>query len=346
MVDINELNEDDVMVKADIVINKAISHTLDTDQSKPILSSMFLNTSEHVGDYLQKHVEKAMKDSDLKRTSFLDHSSFLPLIKEYQKTDSLINSSKDISEIVFAYMLEHVEIPAGDLVFVDFNFGLDQYLGIFKFNYQRGYIHDLNNKGGVNDILVQPRVLPTEKQKLDEFVIIGLSDYRILLKEKEYVIDGHKDVYWSSQILFCEDTLSEKKALSIVEKAIKHTIESVYHGSYEKANKARDVMISDYEKGGSLRINTIADALFETDENTKEQFKNTVKQSGLNDDSVSLSPHIEKKLYEKQKFITDSGIEISIPLEVLDKKNIIDFKQNTDGTVSIKLSNITLLTQK
>lgn len=72
---------------------------------------------------------------------------------------------------------------------MDFNIEHETYLGIFKFNYKQGYIHYVNTDNGLtNDILVQPTcVLPTESQKLDEFILINLANDEVLIKEKRNI---------------------------------------------------------------------------------------------------------------------------------------------------------------
>lgn len=335
-------------MKLEININKAILHVLDTNASIPVLSNMLLNMVPIVKEYIDKHVEKSLKDPEIKRTVFRNGSPFRERILDYQNhPQEMIRVSSEIAQLFFDYMLENIEIPSADLVFVDFNVDHENYLGIFKFNYKQGYIHFVNTDNGLtNDILVQPCVLPTESQKLDEFVLINLVTKEILLKEKKYIIENQKDYYISSQLILCESAISEKAAFDIIDKTVKEMIGREYGGDFEKLNRAKTVLAEDYETESEIDIENIARSVFNGDETIQERFKESLEDKGLFEKKIQVTQNIEKKIFGKQKFITDTGIEISIPMDQLKRNDIIEFRNNPDGTISVEIKNIGLLNQK
>lgn len=332
----------------EISINKAILHVLDTNAGIPVLSDMLLNMTVLVKEYVEKHVQKSIKDPEIKRTVFRSQSNFKDRILDYQNNPhELVRVSQEISQLFFDYMVDNINIPSADLVFVDFDVDNEKHLGIFKFNYKQGYIHYVNtDKGLSNDILVQSCVLPTEKQKLDEFVIINLTSYQVLLKEKQYLIDDRKEFYISTQLLFCEDSISEKAAFDIVEKNAKKIISNEYSGDIDKLNKVKRVLTDDYESDSEIDIENIAEIAFDGDESVQRKFIESIEQDGLYDKKVPISSNIERKIYKKQKFITDTGIEISIPADQLNQSDIIEFKNNADGTISVEIKNIGIINSK
>jgi hypothetical protein len=244
-------------------------------------------------------------------------------------------------------MQENIEIPSADLVFVDFNVEHETYLGIFKFNYKQGYIHYVNtDKGLTNDILVQPCVLPTESQKLDEFILINLACDEVLIKEKKYPINNEKDYYISNQLVFCEPAISEKEAYDIIDKTVKEVIVREYGGDYQKLNAAKTVLADDYETESEIDVDNLAKTVFDGDSTIQERFRSSLEEKGLYEKKIPVTPNIENKIFGKQKFITDTGIEISIPMDQLKRNDIIEFKNNPDGTISVEIKNIGLLNQK
>lgn len=332
----------------DIIINKSILHVLDTNAGIPVLSDMLLNMTDGVKGYVEKHVQKSMKDSEIKRTIFRSESSFKDRISDYRNhPHELVRVSREISQLFFDYMTEQVEIPSADLVFVDFDVDHQAHLGIFKFNYKQGYIHYVNSDNGLsNDILVQPCVLPNEGQKLDEFVIVNLVTDDVLIKEKKYPINEQKDYYISTQLLLCEDALSEKEAFDIVEKTVKKIIATEYGGDFEKLNTLKQVMADDYEAEREIDINNIAEMTFNGDTAVQAKFKEAVEQEGLFEKKVQVTENIEKKIFRKLKYVTDTGIEISIPSDQINRNDVIEFKNNPDGTISVEIKNIGLLNQR
>jgi len=66
----------------------------------------------------------------------------------------------------------------------------------------------------------------------------------------------------------------------------------------------------------------------------------------LYEKKFQVTANIENKIFKKQKFVTDTGIEISIPGDQLSRNDIIEFKNNPDGTISVEIKNIGLLNQR
>lgn len=335
-------------MKLEININKAILHVLDTNATIPVLSDQLLKMTVMVKEYIEKHVERSLKEPEIKRTVFRTGSPFREKIQDYQNNPhDLVRVSSEISQLFFDFMLENIEIPSADLVFVDFNVDHETYLGILKFNYKQGYIHYVNTENGLtNDILVQPCVLPTESQKLDEFILINLATEAVLLKEKKFAINNEKDYYISNQLIFCEPAISEKAAFDIIDKTVREVIGREYGGDYEKLNAAKTVLADDYEMESEIDVENIAKAVFDGDTTIQERFKESLEEKGVFDKKIPVTANIEKKIYGKQKFITDTGIEISIPMDQLKRNDIIEFKNNPDGTISVEIKNIGLLNQK
>jgi hypothetical protein len=335
-------------MKSEISINKAILHVLDTNASIPVLSDMLLNMTVSVKEYVEKHVERSVKDPENKRTVFRPGSPFKDRIIDYKDNPhELVRISSEIAQLFFDYMQDNIEIPSADLVFVDFNIEHETYLGVFKFNYKQGYIHYVNtDKGLTNDILVQPCVLPTESQKLDEFILFNLASDAVLIKEKKYSINNEKDYYISNQLILCEPAISEKAAFDIIDKTVKEVIAREYGGDYQKLNTAKTVLADDYQTESEIDVDNLAKVVFDGDLTIQEGFKEYLEEKGLYEKKIPVTANIEKKIFAKQKFITDTGIEISIPMDQLKRNDIIEFKNNPDGTISVEIKNIGILNQK
>ena len=54
---------------------------------------------------------------------------------------------------------------------------------------------------------------------------------------------------------------------------------------------------------------------------------------------VTNVPKYEKK-YSKQKFKLDNGIEITIPSDIYENKEMVEFINNPDGSISVLIKNI------
>ena len=87
-------------------------------------------------------------------------------------------------------------------------------------------------------------------------------------------------------------------------------------------------------------MDSIAQATFGDDFTVKERFREEAAKKGLTQRKVEVSDNIESKIFKKQKFVTDSGIELSIPTDYLMREDIVEFRNNPDGTISVEIKNI------
>ena len=62
----------------------------------------------------------------------------------------------------------------------------------------------------------------------------------------------------------------------------------------------------------------------------------------------TLQPKNEQtiKKFQKQRLTTDTGIEITIPMEEYRNPDHVEFITNMDGTISVLIKNIGLLTSR
>lgn len=330
-------------MEIDVHVKRAILHILDTNAGIPVLSDSLLGLPIGIQEYLYKHLTKAMKDPDIKRTQFMEPPSFFcELVNHFKKEDeSFIEISQQMANLFYEFMLENVGVPSADLLVAEFTGDGDPYLGILKMNYKHSYIHFVDHDDvKLNDILRQPCALPTEGQRLDEFIIISLKDGQIFLKEKKFDIDDKKEYYLSNRLIMCEDVLSEKQTFEIVEKTVKKIIANEYNGDIEKLNTVKRVIADDYEADSVIDMDSIAEATFGNDTTIREKFREETAKKGLTRQKVSVSDNLESRIFKKQKFVTDSGIELSIPTDYLMREDIVEFRNNPDGTVSVEIKNI------
>lgn len=332
-----------------ISIRRAILHILDTNAGLPVLSDTLLTMPMSISEYVSLHLEKAFKDSAVKRTCFMEpDSDFCESYKAYKNDpETFIAFSQSVANFLYTFMLENVEIPSADLLVMECFIDGEPWLAFLKMNYKHSYIHFVDHDAGqLNDILRQPCALPNENQSLDEFVLIAPEDDTILLKEKKYLIDGRKNYYLSTEILGTVEALSEKESLDIVDKTVKKVITSEYGVDIEKLNQARQTMADDYADDMSLNIEHIAESAFGNDTTVKERFFEEIEERGIKGKKIPVSINLEKKIFRKQKFVTDSGIEITIPTELLNRQDLIEFRNQPDGTISVVLKGIEGLSQR
>lgn len=336
------------MDKDDIIIRNAIVHILDSTIGMPVLSDTVLELGPDLNDFLRSHIYKIASSDDKKSCSFNKEESFVYQCIENFQEENLIPVSQEISKHLYTIMNQNIDITPADLLVVTYQMYSTIYLGLLKMNYKTSYIHLTGSDvyGNSNDIIKQKTTLPSESTKLNEAVLINLSDYSMVLVERKYDINGVKTNYLSEIFLQCQTKLSPKTKLNIVTKAVEQMNQKYYEDEFDKHMEVKSIIHNEYVEQGSINIESIGEKIFKDNIELKEEFTEKLEKYNLATDEVTPQNAQTIRKFEKQYLTTDTGIEINIPMEQYNSKQNIEFITNPDGTISVIIKNINHITSK
>lgn len=337
------------MQKDDMIMKAGIIHILDSSMGMPVLSDHQMEMGSDLGDFLKGHIEKFTESDDVKECRFSDDSQAMKLLKGCTP-DNFAQTSRKLADRLFSIMNSNIDIPAGDMAAVVFGCKGKDYIGILKLNYRTFYTH-LTRTGedgsNGNEIILQRAILPGQGQKLSEACVVDLSDGSILLTEKKYEINGEKRMYFSEMFLECHAPLSQKSRMDIVTRAVEQ-INRKYYGdnAAERKMEVKSLIYKELEENGSLDVETVKEKVFSDSPAMQEEL--TEKLDKYNLSHTVVEPKTEKtiKKFQKQHLTTDTGIEITIPMEEYGNPDRVEFITNPDGTVSVLIKNIGHLSSK
>ncbi len=342
-----------MLAKDDIVIRKAILHILDTVHGDCILSENLLDPGPDLYEFIRNHIYKIVISDDTKNCTFNPETSpIYPLLENWDETDeaAFISTSQQIAEKLYIAMGEGLDIPAADLLFVTFQAEGTIYLALLKMNYRESYIHnismhdtpaDTDNLSTIQaDIVKSTSLLPASGTHIPEAIIINLSDFHIQLLEKRYEVNGEKVFYLSERFLVCHTSLPPKKKLNILTKVI-NTISNKYDGADLKTKMdTKSALQKEYVDRQSFDIEEIGNRLFGKSPEKKAEFDEKMEQYDLQFDHFTVTNESTVKKLEKQVMVTDSGIEISIPMETYNKLANLEIQTDVTGKSTIIIKNI------
>lgn len=331
------------MVKEEIRLRKVILHILDSTAGQPILSDDVLEMGAELQDFVREHIAKIFQGDDSKKCEFhKQESEVYSILNEYDD-ENFVPISKDLASLLYGIMNANIDIPSADLFVVRFMSDSLEYLAILKMNYKSMYTHRSvpENDFVRNEIFTYKELLPTEGQRLAEACVIRLNDLAVWLIEKKAEINGKKEDYFSELYLKCKTKLSDKKKLSLVQKAI----ESVNNEAYEEGNryepqmKAKAIIHDTLEKSGGFVVEELGELVFADREDLRTAYQDKMEKYNLVKEDVLPQSEATTKRYEKQVLVTDTGIEIKIPMEQYAEDNV-EIVTNPDGTISLHIKNI------
>ena len=370
-----------MIAKDDIVIRKAILHILDTNRGKCILSNTLLNPGPDLHDFIRNHIYKIVSSDDTKNCEFdPEYSPIYSILETWDESDdtSFIETSQAIANKLYVAMGEGLDIPAADLLFVTFQAEGTIYLALLKMNYKESYTHEVTVDSSyelhhtdsdeatdsvddtddtveletsddpvINTEIVKTHsLLPSATSRIPEAVVINLSDYHIKLLEKRYEINGEKAYYLSENFLVCHTSIPPKKKLNILTRVI-NNISNKYDGADLKTKMdTKSALQKEYVDNKSFDIEEIGNKLFGKSPEKKSEFDEKMEQYDLQYDNFTVTNESTVKKLEKQVMVTDSGIEISIPMETYNKLANFEVQTDVTGKSTIIIRNIDNLVLK
>ena len=106
--------------------------------------------------------------------------------------------------------------------------------------------------------------------------------------------------------------------------------------------KMKSMLVDSASMQQSLSVDDVAQVLFSSPL-AQADFKEEIKKQGIPE---KIEMEYVKPAEKVQKIKTDKGIEIIIPVDYMNSKEYVEFRNHPDGTISIQLKNITHITSK
>ncbi|MPN23705.1 hypothetical protein SDC9_171098 [bioreactor metagenome] len=107
----------------------------------------------------------------------------------------------------------------------------------------------------------------------------------------------------------------------------------------------KNIIRENVEDSLNINIAEISEQVFK-DHDIKRVYNEEIKMKGIKEPEVKVNFNYANKIKTKQKIITDEGIEINIPYEMISNKDKVEFITNPNGTISIVLKNIDSIIDK
>ena len=179
---------------SDIDINESVIHILDNNGAEPILNEYKLELNDDTYKFLYKHIEKCLKDEELKYAKFNSERNIVKeIVQDYLNgiDNDLVNLSKELARQLFTIMKGNVNIPSCDLMVSSINTDQGPMIAILKLDYIKNFTHQVDfieNKIGIG-IVPQAAGLPNSGQKIQKAAFIkpirAEDGYNLMVLDKQ-----------------------------------------------------------------------------------------------------------------------------------------------------------------
>ncbi|WP_082603105.1 nucleoid-associated protein [Secundilactobacillus odoratitofui] len=318
-------------------IVEAVVHVMDKDSGNVVVSHKAVDPSDVVmEEYLQKAIEKLMK-TEYTEANLADCRVVANLVNH--PADFVANSAQ-ISLDFFDAIKGATKINGGDLLFFRAqNDDLVDMTGMIKLDYNAKYLHSIEYDEDllVNTIIQNKTILPAPVTTVkDGFLVMGDT---IRIQSKKYDNNG-EDWTFAQNILQIPVVKKVSEEIKVIERTVKETAKKYTENDVLTVPETHKAVYESIKKDEQIDSEYVAEKVFQDNPEAKVAFREKLKERGVSETvRVPNAPIFEKK-YQKQKIKLGNGIEMTVPVDVLKNKDVVEFRTNPDGTMSVIVKNV------
>ncbi len=326
-------------------LKRAILHILDGNSGISVYSDEELDvTDASINSFITKHIEKVYEDAGLRSGEFSDNSGFKYHLTEYIKDENYFpQMTKFIAERIYEGVTQSDKPDSSDLIVCDCVINERPILAVLKCENKIGYTHQvMQDEGKVkNQIINHYAILPTTSQKISECAFVNMDDYSIRYIGKKRKIDGETSDLIADVLLECIYDISSRESVNAVKRIAKKVAEENGGDALETLSKMKEYITENVEESENEYIEPekVAEKIFDGKPGMRDEFMEKLEKANV-PQKVEVNSYVTKKLSSNVKVVTDIGVEIIFPAEYYQNSEYIEFINNDDGKISIRINNI------
>lgn len=335
----------------DIDIKEAIIHILDSNGAEPVLNEYSLDLNDDTYKFIFKHIEKCLKDEELKYAIFNEERNIVKeIVQDYLNgiDNDLLNVSKELARQMFSIMKGNTNIPSCDIVIASIITDQGPMIAILKMDYVKNFTHEIDfvqNKIEIG-IVPQSAGLPASSQKIQKAVFIRPINeedrYNLMVLDKQKKSKEEEDYgsnYFINNFLGCTIIINERDMTKTLMKAAETWTRKNCTSDASKAEEIRTAVKGKLKEEDMINIDELSEELFKEHPEAKENFATFVKGHGLDEDVHVDKTWVEKKL-KRVRLKIDKEIDLYIDEEVYHDKSKFEIQRNGDGSINMVIKHV------
>lgn len=330
-----------------ISIHHAVLHILDMTSGVTVFSQKELQLEDPMTvSYLCKHLEKSLANTGAKTGQLHSGTQFQEFTGQYlrQQTDFIAYSTL-LAQKVQQALASSSRCEATDVLVCDFEQEGLRYIGLLLLYNKTAFTHYATQEpeGIRNDIIQYQALLPTPSQKVDSYALVNLQSQEVLFADRKVEVAGQETYLLPDCIVECSSELSPRETMRIVQKVATKIAEEHGVSPAETVAKAKTFLRENAEQSDQMVAQVLGREVFAESPMMQHEFMEAVKEAGV-PQSAKMNREFAKKASQTQKIKTDTGIEITFPVDYFENQEFMEFIHNPDGTIAIQLKNINKIT--
>lgn len=328
---------------------KVIVHVLDCEHNTCVMSTSCMEELQpEIEKMLAAKAAKVFSSSAKKAGVFKEQSHVKAWLQEYrEQVISFEKLSESLARYIFDAKIRFALYAPSDLIIAQLLEEGRRYLLVLDNAYSEGITHNLiqDEEGVRTEIIPYRTLLSSTLVKNDRAFLVEMSDETLYCVEHKVEIEAEKVNFFADVILESTTTPSYKEAVSSITKITQDMSDKYDLDKMEVLPKMKSILQDNVEQQTPIEIQQVAEELFADQPLIRDDFKEELRKQGV-EKPIEVEYVKPTKAEKVQKIRTDKGIEIIIPVDYMNSREFVEFRNNPDGTISIQLKNITHITSR
>lgn len=326
----------------DVYLKQAIMHVIDRGFGDPVFSQVNLDlTNINIREYLEKKIEKLVS-AQSKTGMLVADSKMAQLVKG--AADNFEEVSKEISEQWFNIYKQSEDAPSADVFVVLYEDDAQPYVAMLKVDYHQGFTHLIGDQDGKlsNELIIHQSILSGKTTKADEGFSVNVDELTYQLMEKKYSFSGDKMEYLSTKVIESAPIPSLEQNVKTVKKVAEKVAKQYDVPKFEVVNQVKEAVQESIEQEQAIDTGVISKHIFKDNISAQTEFNDSIAEE-VEVPKMPVSKAVQEiatKKYGKQKLKLSNGIELTVPLDVYQNPDLIEFQNHPDGTISVMIKNV------
>lgn len=338
-----------------IAIQDAVLHVFDFASGANYFSKETLDVDDKATkSYLTRRLKSIMDNPESRHGTFSETSDFAGGLGEYLRGQvDFVAFSQQIAQWFWEQLRKTEDLAPVDLLILDAvdtakeadgeeeisrsgNL-LGRYFAIMLLPRRQTFCHVVESRS--NEIMRQDVNLPNPTAKISTYVLIHAADMSIDFHDKERSLGEATINLIDGMFLQCTSEASTREVVGetlemVSELCDDFGLQAAVELPKTKAALARHAEISD-----SVAPLAAVTQVFEERPEVVKKFEERAADAALPEESP-IKPSAAKRLTNKHRIVTDTGIEISYPSVMTERAGYIEFVPQDDGSTMIVIKGV------
>lgn len=321
-------------------IKQVVMHTLHTDENKSILSDQCLEISDRKSfKMIDRKVASVFKSNNRKVSTFQSTSNVKTLMDEYKENKhDFLKMSQELATLLFHVKHQNGIYNSSIFIVCDLHFEERHYIVGIDSTLKHAMRLCVREEEGqiINDIEEYKQLFSSAISSKDFVFLYDLNNKELTTIES--ALQGEKETYNVVSTLFLDahSEYSYRQGVKMLNTISDSVIEEYDLNPLEVKVKVKQLLYEELKEEEKVEIEAIVSTVFEQYPLAKQKVLLECEKVELT--SLTNESKVFSKSDQMQKFVTDLGIEIYVPLDYVGNKNVIELDLHEDelGTITIK----------